>query len=322
MVIGGSGILGAWVTRALIEYGQQPVVFSRNPDMRLLSDIRDSLEVEAGDVLDLPSLIRAIHKHQTPIIVNMATIVPPKIDANPYRGFMDSMQILLNVMEGARLAGVRRVLFASSKAVYREITDEHGPPTFKPVSEDYPKWPKSVYGIQKLACEQLGNYYAEHFGIEFMAFRFGATYGPMKVIRHGPMLGHGQMVENAMLGKATRIPRGADHADDVVYARDVGHALALGCLSTKVTQPVFNIGTGRLTTLTEMADAVRDLFPNAAIEIGPGRAELMTGRLDCVMDISRAREELGYEPRYDPLTGVRDYVETMRKLHIEPTHIP
>jgi len=154
--------------------------------------------------------------------------------------------MILNVLESARLLGLRGSYLPVQRRSTRDITDEYGPPMFKPLPEDYPKWPKSVYGIEKLACEQLGNYYAAHFGFTFMAFRFGATYGPMKVSRHGRMQGHGQMIENAMLGCPPGSLTGRTR-QTMCLCEGCGARNGLGCISTKVRSAAFNIGTGRLT---------------------------------------------------------------------------
>ena len=132
-----------------------------------------------------------------------------------------------NVLEVARAKNIKRVVFTSSKAAYGEITGEYAPPTCKPVREDYPKRPADLYGSLKVCCEELGRYYRETYGIEFIALRFVSIYGPGKEARHGPLSFYGQLIERRAQRQTWVIPQGGDQLNDAVYVGDVGRAVYL-----------------------------------------------------------------------------------------------
>ena len=83
----------------------------------------------------------------------------------------------MNILEAARLAGVRRVIMASTRTVYPDFEGSpYGPPEYRPVPEDHPLCPDRPYEIWKQAGERIGRHYRERFGIEFAAFRFAPYY--------------------------------------------------------------------------------------------------------------------------------------------------
>jgi UDP-glucose 4-epimerase len=150
------------------------------------------------------------------------------------------------------------------------------------------------------------------------------TWGPGKLL-HGPSphTVHVGIIENAMLDRPFRYPQGAQQKEDLIYHKDSANGVALACLTENLTHPVFNIGTGVGTTLNDFAAAVKKFYPAAEIELGPGLDFLMKNyNTYSVYDISRARAELGFAPRYGVEEGVADYIEMMRLLKIEPTYTP
>ena len=109
--------------------------------------------------------------------------MPEPAEADPRLGVKVGVDGTINVLEVARAKNIKRVVFTSSKAAYGEITGEYAPPTCKPVREDYPRQPADLYGSIKVCCEELGRYYRETYGIEFIALRFVSIYGPGKEAR-------------------------------------------------------------------------------------------------------------------------------------------
>jgi UDP-glucose 4-epimerase len=164
----------------------------------------------------------------------------------------------------------------------------------------------------------MGLNYQRNYGLEFVILRFGSTYGPGKLARHGAVGLHSRIIEAAMAGKETRLPQGADQKDDMVYNADTAHAVVLACFAEGLEHRVFNIATGVASTLSDLARAVKALYPQAVIEIGPGLDYYGGGGGYSVFDISRAQRELGYSPRFDLAAGVRHYVETMARLGLKP----
>ena len=109
-------------------------------------------------------------------------------------------------------AGVDRVVYTSSKAVYNEITGPHAHPDYEPINEDYPKdEPLGIYGVTKFFGEQIGNQFHNNFGIDFLSLRFSTVYGPGRLLKNpnSPMVVPCRIIESAMSGPAVSLsPRG------------------------------------------------------------------------------------------------------------------
>jgi UDP-glucose 4-epimerase len=321
LVTGGMGVLGSMVSEGLVARGERPVLYARHLDRSLMPpDVLDRVEYVRGDVLDLPGLVHAIRRHRVRRIVHMAAWLIGECQENPYMGFRVNAEGTVNVYEAARMTDVERVVYTSSKSVYGAVEGPHGHPTYVPLPEDAPKNPIRVYDVTKLAGEHMAQNYVATFGLDVVVLRFASTFGPGKLVRHGPVSWHSRLVEHAMAGRPARLPQGGDQPDDMIYHRDIAQAIVLACYATGLEHRVFNVGRGQASTMREFADAVRRVIPGAALEVGGGLDYYGSGiPYYSVYDIRRAREELGFEPRFDLEAGVRDYVATMQRLGIPPT---
>jgi nucleoside-diphosphate-sugar epimerase len=124
-----------------------------------------------------------------------------------------------------------------------------------------------------------------------------------------------------MLKRPVRIQQGADQKDDMIYTGDCARASVTAAFKEGLKSRVFNIGTGVGKTLIDFSNAVKKIYPDADIRIGPGLDYLgIKYNTYCVFDISRARDELGFSPEFNLDRAVEDYVETMNRLGLPPTY--
>ena len=318
LVTGGLGVNGSSVTRRLLEMGHVPVVFENRPDHSLTRDIEGQFPVCVGDVTNLSSLVAAATEHGVERVVHMAALMPGHVQADPLTGFAVNAVGAVNVCEMARVLGLSRVVFMSSKAAYGEIRPpENRHPTYRPITEDEPCNPVLVYDVCKVAAEGMGRNYRRDHGIEFAALRFGTIFGPGKLIRHGKVSILSQIIENAMAGVPTTVEQGGEQHDDMLYVEDVAEGVVGATLADRLDHDVYNIGSGRGSTLHDFAAAIRESLPAAEIGIGPGLDYLQMGvNYYSVFDIGRARDDFGYAPRYSLAEGVRHYIQTMDRLSL------
>jgi UDP-glucose 4-epimerase len=314
LVTGGFGAIGSFVTRLLHERGEKVVVVDVRPDLRLLKDLASELTIVQSDVLHLPPLIETFQSHRVDRVIHTAALMPDPTKRSPFLGTLVNVLGLTNVLEAARLTGVRRVVFASTRGVYAEARGLHSHPTYEPITEDYPKDPGSLYDASRFYGERLGRQYAETYGLEFCATRFSHTFGPGK-LTHGTLAVPSQIIEAAYRGIPIRVPRGAEQMDDLIYNRDAALGLICAAVAEHPTSGVYSIGTGRASLLRDVERAVRRHFPNAEIEIGPGLDFKGLGRdTYTVYDTTRARTEIGFEPQFDVDHAVDDYLELLDRV--------
>ena len=317
LVTGGLGVIGVRVVRKLLERGIQPVVCDFRPDFSLLPDLEGRFEFVAGDVTDFGSVSRLVREQHIERIVHLAAFIDPDMGKLAFRSFNVNTLGTVNLLEAARLAGITRFVHASSRGVYGETPHGVGGPGYIPLDEDHPKHPVSAYDVTKLAAEEMGKLYRVLHDIEFAALRFAGIYGPGKQARHGKMSLRSRLVEDPVAGKPVRLERGGDQLDDIIYVDDVAESLVLAATAKRLNHATYNIGSGKGQTLRQLADAVRAAVPEADIEVGPGLNPMgFDVHYYAILDISRARDDLGYAPRFGLAEGVRDYVRSLRGINL------
>lgn len=323
MVTGGTGAMGSWVTRRLVEMGNRPICYDWVADTRLLRDISEKFTVVRGDVTDLGTIIKTMKEHEVERVIHMAYLITES-EERPRLALNVNLGGTLNILEAAALTGIKRVVFTSSKGVYGDIIGDHGYPMYKPITEDHPANASRIYSSTKLACEQFGLHYAEKEGLDFVALRFANTFGPGKTIeKHAQFSLVGGMLENALRGEPTNIPMGGDSKDDLLYYKDVAQSVVKATLSEGMKHRIFHFGIGKAFSLHDVAGAVKKVVPSAVIKIGPGLDYKYKGKRPfdgyCVLDTTRARNELGFEPEFDLESAMQDYANELRRLNLVQT---
>ena len=300
-------------TRKFVKEGHRPVVMARRMDRNLIAPVEDRIDIELADVQDFPRIISIIQKYGITHIAHTAAMVGFVSSQNPPQSIHVNVLGTLNILEAARLMKVQRVVYTSTKGVYGYVTGEYGHPTYKPLPEDYPKNPVRIYESGKLMSEHMGEFYQRTYGLEFVALRFGMTFGPGKMARHGGMAVTSRIVELPFAGQPARFDRGGDQIDDFLYTKDAGLSIYLATVAEKPRYTAYNISMGVPYTLNDMADAVRKAIPGADIFVGPG-LQFLEGPYHSVFDVTRAREDLKFAAEFTMETAVADYVETLKEV--------
>ncbi len=326
LITGGTGAIGSFVVRAFVEKGFRPLVMDSRADFTLVNDLTDQFDFVSCDIADLNELMSIAKNQDVECIVHLAAVMPPVAQSNPLLGWRVNVLGTLHILECARELGIRRIVYSSSKAVLGKFTGEYSNPTYKPVDETHPFDPRSVYGATKLSSELMGGQYANDYGIQFLALRFSTTYGPGKLSRHGSVGLISRIIEAAFAGKELNLEERESvfyQKDDLTYNRDIAQAVLLAATVHNPLSRTVHIGGAPLYTLDDVLRTLEGISENVRIRItrndhsGSSNA---TERNSCLLDITRARTELGYLPRYDLRQGILDYKMLMEKLKIQPLH--
>ena len=314
LITGGMGVIGSWVSTKFVQEGHRPVLMARHLDNNLIRTIKDKVDIELADVVDLPRILSIIQKYHVTHIIHMAALIGALSGQNPPQSIQINVLGTLNILEAARFMKVQRVVFASAKGVYAPIEGEYGPPTYKPITEDYPKKPFRIYDSAKLMGEHMGQFYQRTYGLEFAALRFSSTYGIGKTARHGDDKAVlSTLIEGALAGKPVLITKGEYQKNDFIYTKDAAHGVYLACTASKLNSSAYNIGTGRGAAVEDFAEEVRRLLPGASVEV---RSGVSGGKStsNCIYDISQAKQDLGYSPQFTLRKSIEDYIETLQEL--------
>ncbi len=294
LVTGGAGFLGAALANRLARDGHQ---------VRALDDLSagDPARLDArvlftrGDVADRPKLwtllqdVDCVYHLAARVLVSESILYPREYNDVNVGG-------TVSVMEAMRDAGVRRVVFTSSGAVYGEQAEQ-------PVREDQVPNPQSPYAVSKLAAEYYVRTIGALWGIETVILRIFNAYGPGQSLppSHPPVVP--RFLHQALRGGSLVIFGGGGQTRDFVYLDDVVEALVAAATAPDVDRRIINVGSGHETSVNELAALVAEAV-GREVEVLRSPAE-SGGVSRLCADISLARRLLDYEPRVGLLEGLR-----------------
>jgi len=297
LVTGGAGFIGSHIAEAYLAQGHQVTVLD-NLSKGKRENIPNGAEFIEGDIRDrkvrelLADLkIEVINHHAAQMDVRFS-VADPLFDAEV------NILGMLNLLEGARAAGVKQFIFASTGgAVYGEQEQF-------PAPEEHPLRPLSPYGITKLTGEKYLFYYNQVHGLNYFVLRYSNVYGP----RQNP---HGEagvvaIFCNKMLaGEQPVINGDGTQTRDYVYVKDVVKAniAALGYPRPEVV----NIGTAKETDVNTIFRVIRDAInPEIPEYHGPPKAG---EQQRSVVAIEKAARVLNWKPEYSLEEGLAETVE-------------
>ncbi len=306
LVTGGGGFIGSHLVRELISQGRKVIALDSNPDARYLIDCKEKAKFIYGDVADMPHLMSVMADNKVNAVFHLGYMLVPDTDNQTGRAIQVNCAGFQNVMEAARVLGIRRVVWASSQAVYGYAEGY----SVSPIPEDVHVNPTSQYGACKLFNEHVARYYREYNGVDNIGLRKPVVYGLGKSRRRDLSISH-RLIENAILGKAVDLPP-VDFRANFVYVKDVVRAYILSMQAAPTEHSIFNI-SGYVYRCSEAIEILREIYPDLAIN---HVKSLNTPNPIDAYDLSteRAREEIGYEPVYPLKEAVLDFVKTKQEL--------
>jgi UDP-glucose 4-epimerase len=298
LVTGGAGFIGSHLTAALVAQGAQ---------VRVLDDLStgsrqnlDGLPVTLieGDVADAAVVRTAVDGCD--LVLHQAALVSvPRSITEPALHHQSNVIGSFNVFEAARQAGVRRLVYASSSAVYG---DQPG----LPKREDDPVAPISPYGVGKRMNELLAVSYAAVYGLELVGLRYMNVFGP----RQDPSSPYSGVLSlfcrAAIAGQRCTIYGDGRQTRDFIYVDDVVRAnlLAAALPAERLpAQAVFNVGYGQQTSLNQIVEILGVLTGRPLATVY--EAERPGDIKHSVADISRAQRILGFQPQTTLEEGLR-----------------
>lgn len=310
-ITGGTGLIGAYTTRQLVAAGHEVVAFDIAPDTAFLQELigDDAAKVRciAGDITDLPLVLRHMREARPDRVVHLAALLGARSEENLYRSLEVNCTGCLNLFEAALACDVPRVVWASSVAVFgprfRRVGLEGAVPN------DALHDPNNIYGACKSLSERFSLHYRRNRGLDVLGLRFSLVYGYGKdrtVARGtgGDFLT--QLIDNPALGRPGRIPAG-EAVIDFVYAEDAAEAVVRACEASGNKAVAVNI-TGFRTTLREAADLVGHIVPDARLEVEEGSWKGTIHHYD----ETAAEREIGYVARVGLEEGFARNIEEIR----------
>ena len=310
LVTGGKGFIGSKIVEELSQDNKIIVVDNRDTyglmtiqELKQLMDWRmrnwnhKNVTVIDGDVLDRLVCLKAF-SHNPDAVIHLATYPRAKIvDQDPINGIPKVINTTTNLLWHSSKFGVNKFVYISSSMVYGDFKDG--------TREDAKTKPMNIYGEAKLAGERLVKLFAKRDNLNYVIVRPSGVYGPGDL----PDRVVSKFFQKALNNETITLHNG-DNKVDFTYRQDAAYGI-IKAATSDVSNTSFNITAGNSTSLRTLAETIIDITGSKSElkDIGMQKLYPMRGTLD----ISRAKDLIGYEPRYELKEGLKKYYDWIRQ---------
>ncbi len=299
LVTGGSGFIGSHVVDKLRARGHEPVIYDLRPSPWHSSPTHPapglpSVDTVLGSITDREALERALHSCDA--VAHLAAVADVNdVHAEPEDAERINARGTVAVLEAARRAGVKRIVYASTIWVYSDCEPEE-------VDEDTLLPPPShLYTSTKLAGELYCKAYQELYGIDYTILRFGIPYGPRA--REAAVIP--AFVNKALNGDPLTLAGDGSQSRKFVYVEDLADGVALGLNDVAVNR-IYNLASDETVTIKQIAETIKQEMGDVEIVHTPARPGDFGGK---IVSSARAERELGWRAATPFSDGVRKYID-------------
>ena len=321
LVTGGTGFVGFNVVEALLGAAREVVIFDRGAlhpaHEAAVAPYRKQLTYVQGDLRDAAAVSGAVAQSGVDGIIHCAAMTAgtERETTDPTTVVQINLVGTINVLDAARKANVRRVVYANSGSVYGETLYKGLPRLYEDSSVPVPV---RLYSITKQAAERTCIRMRELWHLDVVSARLGNVFGPWERDTgvRDRFEAHSQLVALAASGETAVLPR-SDFPRDLVYVRDVAAGL-IALLDAKTTQhAVYNLSAGQVWrgTLEAWARALKNVFPAFTYRVAGANEKPNVTFSDgerSPMDMGRMEHELGFRAR-EQRAAWDDFLEWVKR---------
>ncbi len=293
LITGGAGYIGSHLCYKLLE-NNEVIIIDNFSNSVIINGQENGENIIYGDIRD-HKIIDYLSKDIDIIIHMAAQINISKSIDSPIFDADNNIHGTLNMLDKARKSEIEHFIYISSAAVY-------GIPKYLPIDEEHSPNPISPYGLSKLTGERYAMLYHDIYGLPVTCLRFFNVFGPGQTINSysGVIT---RFIENVRNNKSPIIFGNGNQIRDFVYIEDILEAIILSIKNDRAIGHVFNIGTGNPTKIKDLADILIKIA-NKKIKIGFEDSKI-GDIFESYSNITKARNILGYEPKYSLEDGLR-----------------
>jgi UDP-glucose 4-epimerase len=311
VVIGGAGLIGSHTVDQLIKEDVKEIIiydnFVRGREENLANALRDPrvrIYDVGGDILQTDILESALEGADG--VFHLAALWLLQCHQYPRSAFDTNVRGTFNVMEACVKQGVKRLVYSSSASVYGDAVRE-------PMDEDHPYNNQNFYGATKIAGEAMLRAYHHRYGLEYVGLRYMNVYGPRQDYRGVYIAVIMKMLDALDRGDSPTILGDGSEAFDFIAVEDCARA-NVSAMKGTISDRFYNVGTGRRTSLRELAEALIELTGSQReIKYAPrSAATLVRNRIGCP---KRATEEIGFTAEIELREGLQRLI-SWRAAHM------
>lgn len=311
VVIGGAGLIGSHTVECLAQEDVGEIVvydnFVRGTHGNLENTLRDPRVrvFEAGGDICQTDLLNAALKGADGVF-HFAALWLLQCYEYPRAAFDVNVAGTFNVLEACVQQGVKRLVYSSSASVYGDAVEE-------PMGEDHPFNNQTFYGATKIAGEAMARAFHHRYGLGYAGLRYMNVYGPRQDYRGAYIAVIMKMLDAVDRGEPLKVYGDGSQAYDFVYVGDCARA-NLCAMTSDVVDRFYNVGTGKRTSIKELAQMVNRLTNNpGGIAYEPEGQTFVKNRIGATENAAR---DIGFRARVELEDGLRELV-AWRSAHKE-----
>jgi len=305
LITGGMGFIGTYLAHALLQKGEEVVLFDIVGSSPLIKDIKDKVKIVQGNLSSWAEVLEVVKQYKVDGIYHTGALLSASAEEKPITAYEVNAGGTFNVLEAARLFGVKRVVYTSTIASYGLGLNT--------VDEDTIQMPISMYGVTKVFCERLGEYYYRKFGVDFRAVRLPSVIGPGRG-GGGASAYSTLMISEPALKKPYKVYVEEDVIMPLLYIKD-----GVDCLirlyeadNARLKRRVYCIA-GFSPTAKEIYAAVKKALPNADIQFKPDRELTEIVRSwPKYLEETKALEEWGWKTKFHLKETIEDFIKEVQ----------
>ena len=300
LITGGTGFIGAYLTRRRLAQGDRVVIFDVAPNVKRIADILSEVKVVQGSLANASEVYNAVRDNGIETILHLGAMLSSPCEASPWAALQVNVLGTVNVLEAARLFGQPQVIYTSTISTF-------GLHTGTIVTDTTVQHPTTMYGCGKAFVENLGRYYRSRFGLDFRCVRLSSVMGPGASSRQ--ISQYNGIVQLPLSGRPFTCSVTPEVKVPNMYFKDA--ALAVDRLSAApaeaIEMVIYNVaGITPTPSIGDIERAVKKVKPDARIsyEPDPKIVALSTAFKVDLFDDAFARNEWGWKPEFSSVDDV------------------
>jgi len=306
LVTGGAGFIGSRLVGRLLGEEHEVTVLDNlfaGSTLNLEEHLNNtSLHVIKADVRNLRVAKKAVNGAATVFHLAALVDVPMSVE-DPVLTNDVNVRGTLSMLEASLTGNVERFIYISSSAVYGEAR-------YLPINEEHPTAPLSPYGVSKLAAENYCRNYNEIHGLKTCCLRFFNVYGPrQRANSYSGVIS--TFIRKMQSGESPVVYGDGKQTRDFIHVEDIIDACMLAMKSHRVDGGTFNVGTGKPTTIKELADITARLLGKTSLKLvykKPRKGDVKNS----YADIGKARKSLNFKPKTELKNGLKSLIKNER----------
>lgn len=316
LVTGGAGYIGSALISNLLNEDQEVISIDNlsRGNYEYLKKYKGNphLKLVVGDICDWAKLEEVTKgSRKIDALVHLGAIPGmERCEENPEKAILANAYGTYNILETTRRRDVDRIVFTSTAAVY-------GNPTKTPISEDHPLNPTNLYGVTKLAAEQLIHAYHASYGLNTVVLRFGNVYGVGLYTRWDTVIP--KFVKQALSGQPLTIFGDGKQSRDFIHILDIVQTVVLVLKAERsvVVGETFNVATGEPTAVNTIAEIISKIFTGdyeqsiMQLHLPPRKGESYLPNY--CLSSTKIENKLEFKPQWNIENGIKQLIEYYRR---------